>query len=64
MAATVDQVLAAFDSLDPAEKQRVAVEVIRRSSGADVVSDEALDQLAAELFQGYDTEEESGGGNH
>jgi hypothetical protein len=49
--------LAAFDSLEPADKQQVAIEILRRSGGLDEISDQAFDEAALELLQGYDAEE-------
>ena len=60
MTATARNLLDAFDTLDPAEKQQVAAETLRRSPGVDGVSDETFDELAAELFRGCDAEEAAG----
>ncbi len=50
-------VLAAFDALSPAEQQQVAAEILRRSAGAGELPEAAFDELAADLFRGYDAEE-------
>ena len=60
MTATARQVLAAYEALDPVDKQQVLVEVLRRTPADGPLSDQNLDDLAAELFQGYDSEEAAG----
>ena len=57
MTPTVDDLLRAFDAFPPAEQHRVAVEILRRWTPAEGLTDDALDELAAELFRGYDAEE-------
>jgi hypothetical protein len=59
---TVDahNVLAAFEALDPKEQQQVAVEILRRSSTTDELTDDAFDGLAAEVIRSYDAAESSG----
>ena len=57
MAEAARDLLAAFDTLSPAEQQQVAAEIVRRSSAAGDLPPEALHELAAELFRGYDAEE-------
>lgn len=57
MTVTAHDLLVAFDTLDPAEKQQVAAEILLRSAGVADVQVEALDELAAELFQVYEAEE-------
>jgi hypothetical protein len=59
MTFAANNVLAAFDALDPKEQQQVAVEILRRSAPADDLSDGAFDELAAEVFRSYDAEEAS-----
>ena len=50
--------LAAFAALPPDEQQQVVAEMSRRAiSGTGDLSDAAFDELAAELFRGYDAEE-------
>lgn len=49
--------LAAFDALPVDAKQEVAAEILRRAAAAGELSDPALDELAAEVFRGYDAEE-------
>jgi hypothetical protein len=63
MTARARGLLTAFDALDPADKQQVAAEILRRSAGVDELPDEAFDELAAEVFRGYDSEEASGTGH-
>lgn len=57
MTATARNVLAAFDALPPEEQRQVAAEILRRTAPAGDLPDAALDELAAELFRGYDAEE-------
>jgi hypothetical protein len=59
MTAAARDLLAAFDALSPAEQQHVAAEILRRSGRADELPEAALQELAAELFRGYDAEEAS-----
>jgi hypothetical protein len=60
MSTVARDLLNAFDALDPAEKREVAVEILRRSMGAGELPDQAFDDMAAELFVGYDAEETAG----
>jgi hypothetical protein len=60
MTPTVDDLLRAFDAFPPAEQHRVAVEILRRWTPTEGLTDAALDELAAELFRGYDAEEAAG----
>ncbi len=60
MTESARELLAAFDLLAPADKQHVAAEILRRSAGMDDQPNEAFDELAAELFRGYDAEEVNG----
>ena len=57
MTTTTRNLLAAFDALPPEEQQHVAAEILRRTAPAGDLSEVALDELAAELFRGYDAEE-------
>jgi hypothetical protein len=56
------EVLAAVDALSPAEQREVAAEILRRASTDGDLSEQALDELADELFRGYDAEEAAAGG--
>jgi hypothetical protein len=60
MTIAAHQVLAAFNALDPKDKQQVAVEILRHSSGTGELTNEAFDELAAEVFRSYDAEESAG----
>jgi len=60
MTAVARDLLAAFDTLDPTEKQQVAVEILRHSAGIDDLADETFDKRAVELFQGYEVDEAAG----
>jgi hypothetical protein len=57
MTATARELLDAFDSLPPSEKQQVAAEILRRTVRPDDLPVAAFHELAAELFHGYDNEE-------
>ena len=57
MTASVQDLLAAFDALPPAEQHQVAVEILRRWVGSGEMPEAAYDELAAELFRAYDAEE-------
>lgn len=57
MIANAQEFLKAFDALPPEEKKQVTVELLRRSSGEGDMPESAFDELAAELFRGYDAEE-------
>jgi hypothetical protein len=57
MTASARDLLATFDALEPGEQREVATEILRRSVGTDGLSDQALEQLADELFCGYEAEE-------
>jgi hypothetical protein len=61
MTATAHELLAAFESLEPEDKQEVAAEILRRSAGTGDLSGEAFDELAADLFQNYEVEETASG---
>lgn len=60
MTTAAHNLLNAFDALPPAEKQSVAVEILRRAVSVDELKDEAFDEVAAEIFQVYDAEESTG----
>jgi hypothetical protein len=49
--------LAAFDALPPDEQRQVAAEILRRTAASGDLPEAALDELADELFRGYDAEE-------
>lgn len=57
MTAATRDLLAAFDALPPGEQQEVAAEIRRRLTLSGELPEAALDELAAELFRGYDAEE-------
>ncbi len=58
MSESVHGLLQAFDDLPPAEQQQMAAEILRRCTPEGSLPDAALDELAAELFRGYDAEED------
>jgi hypothetical protein len=60
MSTDANNLLSAFDSLNPAEQQLVAAEILRRTAGSDELAGETLEGLAAEVFQIYDAEESGG----
>ena len=57
MTANARELIAAFDALPPSERQQVAAEILRRSAATNDLSEAGLDELADELFRGYDAEE-------
>lgn len=57
MTTTSRDVIAAFDALAPEEQREVANEILRRTAPLEELPEAALDELAAELFRGYDAEE-------
>jgi hypothetical protein len=57
MTEAVRDLLRAFDALSPAEQNQVAAAILRRWTPDESLSEAALDELAAELFRGYDAEE-------
>lgn len=59
MTETVRDLLRAFDALPLAEQNQMAVEILRRCTLDESLPDAALDELAAELFRGYDAEEDA-----
>ena len=56
MTATAFDLLNAFETLPPPDKQQVAFEILRRSHGLEIPS-EAYDELGAEILQSYDEDE-------
>jgi hypothetical protein len=60
MSTDANNLLSAFDSLDPAEQQLVAAEILRRTVVSDELAGATLEGLAAEVFQLYDAEESGG----
>jgi hypothetical protein len=60
MTVAAHKVLDAFNALAPEEQKQVAVEILRRSSSTGELSDDAFDELTAEVFRGYDAEESTG----
>lgn len=61
MTTAAHDVLKAFEALSPAEQQQVAAELLRRSADAGELSEVGLEELADELFRGYDAEEAARG---
>lgn len=59
MTETVRDLLRAFDALSPEEQKQMAAEILRRCIPDEGLSDAALDELATELFRGYDAEEDA-----
>jgi hypothetical protein len=59
MKASVQDLLAAFDALPPAEQHQAAVEILRRSEGTGEMPEAAYVELADELFQACDAEQEA-----
>jgi hypothetical protein len=59
MTETVRDLIRAFDALSPNEQKQMAAEILRRCTADESLPDAALDELTAELFRSYDTEEEA-----
>jgi hypothetical protein len=57
MTEAVRDLLRTFDALSPAEQHEMTMEILRRGAPDDDLPDAALDEVAAELFRGYDAEE-------
>lgn len=57
MTTSARDVLTQFESLDNRERLEVAAEILRRYTGTGELPKSALDELADELFVGYDAEE-------
>ncbi|MFL5242866.1 MAG: hypothetical protein ACJ8FY_12215 [Gemmataceae bacterium] len=58
MTTSVRQILDAFDALPDVDKHQAAVEILRRASkGSGDLSEEALAELADELFSALDVAE-------
>ncbi len=55
------ELLSAFDALSPTDQQDVAKEILRRATTGGDLPEAALDELADELFRGYDAEEATRG---
>ena len=50
-------VLANFSELSAQDQREVVAELVRRASDGGELTEAALDEVASELFQSYDTEE-------
>ncbi len=57
MTAAARDLLTAFEALLPEEQQQVAAAILRRTAPTGDRPEAALDELAAELFRGYDAEQ-------
>jgi hypothetical protein len=57
MTAAIQDLLAAFDALTPAEQHELAVEILRRSMGTGEMPEAGYDELASELLRAYDAGE-------
>ena len=51
------ELLVTFDALSCADQEEVAAQILRRAVPSDDLSEDALHELADELFCGYDAEE-------
>lgn len=51
------ELLMTFDALAPSDQEEVAAEILRRALPSGDLSEDALHELADELFRGYDAEE-------
>ena len=59
MTEAVLNLLHAFEALPPAEQSQLVAEILRRCAPGGAVPDAALDEMAAELFRGYEAEEDA-----
>jgi hypothetical protein len=59
MTETVRDLLRTFSTLSPVEQHQKATDILRQGVPDDSLPDAALDELAAELFRGYDAEEDA-----
>jgi hypothetical protein len=59
MTETVRDLVRAFDALSPAEQHQMIAEILRHGVPGEDLSEAVLDELAGELFRGYDAEEAS-----
>jgi predicted HAD superfamily phosphohydrolase len=57
MSTAVSQILNAFDALPDKQQHEAAVEILRRVKAEGDLSDEALVELADDLFQAMDADE-------
>jgi hypothetical protein len=57
MSTAAKELLVTFETLSPSDQQQVAAEILRRSAAAGDLPESALNELAAELFRGYDAYE-------
>ncbi len=60
MTSSARELLAVFDTLAASDKQQVVVEILRRSTEVDELTDDAFTELAGEVFQGFDVEAANG----
>lgn len=51
------EVLTSFDALSPADREEVTAAILRRVASSGPLSEEALHEVADELFRGYDAED-------
>ena len=51
------ELLMTFESLAPTDQEDVAAEILRRGGSSEDLSEDALHELADELFRSYDAEE-------
>jgi len=63
MTQDAQDILEAFDALQPVDRKLVAAEIFRRSIGKGELADEAFDELAVDLFHSYEADEQSGAQN-
>ena len=61
MTTAARDILKVFDTLPAADQHELAVAILRRASSSEDIADAALDELADELFRGYDAEETAHG---
>jgi hypothetical protein len=57
MSSAARELLVTFEALDPAERQEVAAEILRRAMGSGELDEAAYDELSRGIFNLYEKEE-------
>ena len=63
MGSMAKELLETFEKLEPAERQEVAAEILRRAAGSGDLEMGAYGEIARDLFEMYEKEESDGGKN-
>jgi len=64
MSSAARKLLTTFQSLDPADRQEVASEILRLTTEDGELDDAAFTEIAANLFRSYDDEESQRAGTN